>query len=166
MRQDAFAEKVGVHLNTIGRWERAQRTPDVDDLNKILAAFPHINPAWLLAGEGEMARGSSGGKRLSEIGHDELFVPVIQAAIESAGKVDSKIANIYAHAAFDIAGLISESRVDLPAMQEIKDMFSVFMYLENNLENGELMIDGRKIKLSQGDYGRLMDSVFIRRVKV
>jgi transcriptional regulator with XRE-family HTH domain len=56
MRQEDFSDMVGVHLNTAGRWEREQRTPDINDLNKILAAFPEISPAWLLTGEGAMNR--------------------------------------------------------------------------------------------------------------
>jgi len=53
LRQDAFANKIGMHINTVGRWERGQRTPDVNDLNRILQACPDISPAWLLTGEGE-----------------------------------------------------------------------------------------------------------------
>lgn len=52
--QDAFSQEVGVSKMTIGRWERGERTPDADDLNRILMAYPDINPAWLLTGEGEM----------------------------------------------------------------------------------------------------------------
>lgn len=157
MRQDAFAEMVGVHLNTVGRWERGQRTPDVDDLNKILVAFPKISPTWLLTGEGDIERKSGTGQLLAESGYDELLVNVIQAAIESAGKVNTKTAKIYAHCAFDISTLISESRDDLPTVEEIKGMFAVFMMLENNLDNGELKLGGRKIKFAQVDYGKLMD---------
>ncbi len=56
LRQDAFANKIGMHINTVGRWERGQRTPDVNDLNRILQACPDISPAWLLTGEGEKIR--------------------------------------------------------------------------------------------------------------
>ncbi len=41
---------------TVGRWERGERKPDYDDLNRILKAYPDISPAWLLTGEGEMKR--------------------------------------------------------------------------------------------------------------
>jgi transcriptional regulator with XRE-family HTH domain len=56
-KQEDFARSLGVHQNTVGRWEREQRIPDVDDLNKILAAFLDINPSWLLSGEGPMLKG-------------------------------------------------------------------------------------------------------------
>jgi transcriptional regulator with XRE-family HTH domain len=150
MRQEAFAELIGVHLNTVGRWERGQRTPDIDDLNKILAAFPKINPAWLLTGEGDKERKSGVGQLLSETGYDELLVHVIQAAIESAGKVNPETAKIYAHCAFDISALIAESRDDLPSVEEIKGMFAVFMMLENDLTSGNL-------KLKQRDYEKIID---------
>lgn len=150
LRQDTFAEMVGVHLNTVGRWERGQRTPDIDDLNKILAAFPQISPTWFLTGEGEMERKGGVGQLLSETGYDELMVNVIQAAIEAAGKVNPEAARVYAHAAFDISGLISESRDDLPGVQEIKGMFAVFMMLENKLSS-------RELKLTQRDYGKIVD---------
>lgn len=58
LKQDEFAEKTGCHKSTIGRWERGEQFPDIDDANKILKAFPDISPAWLLADEGAMLRGA------------------------------------------------------------------------------------------------------------
>lgn len=55
--REAFARSIGVHSNTIGRWEREEQYPDVDDLNYIFSIYPDINPAWLILGEGEMRRG-------------------------------------------------------------------------------------------------------------
>lgn len=54
--QEDFASIVGVHRNTVGRWERETRNPDILDLGGILRAFPDINPTWLLTGEGTMHR--------------------------------------------------------------------------------------------------------------
>ena len=59
-QQEDFARQVGVHKNTVGRWERGERKPDTDDLSSILTTFPDISPAWLLVGEGEMRRGETG----------------------------------------------------------------------------------------------------------
>ncbi len=55
-RQGDFANSLGVNKNTVGRWERGEQTPDVDDLNLILKAHPEINPIWLYTGEGEMKK--------------------------------------------------------------------------------------------------------------
>jgi len=54
--QGEFAEKLGFHKNTIGRWERGDSVPDADNLAKILDVYPWVNPAWLVCGAGEMER--------------------------------------------------------------------------------------------------------------
>lgn len=54
--QEEFAKKISVSKSTIGRFEREERRPDIEDLNKILAAYPYIHPAWLLTGEEPMER--------------------------------------------------------------------------------------------------------------
>lgn len=54
-----FARKLGVHSNTIGRWEREEQAPNLEDINIILFTNPHIDPTWLLTGEGEMRRGDT-----------------------------------------------------------------------------------------------------------
>lgn len=56
LTRDEFSVKIHVHKNTIGRWERGEQTPNVDDLNRILQVYPDINPVWLLIGEGEMKK--------------------------------------------------------------------------------------------------------------
>jgi transcriptional regulator with XRE-family HTH domain len=57
IRQEDFAEMVGVKKNTIGRWERGEQHPGFEELNRILSLHPEINPAWLLTGEGPRERG-------------------------------------------------------------------------------------------------------------
>ena len=54
LKREDFSQKIQIHPNTVGRWERNEQTPNVDDLNKILEVYPNINPTWLLTGEGEM----------------------------------------------------------------------------------------------------------------
>ena len=51
-----FASKLGIHKNTIGKWERGESVPDANNLAKILNTYPWVDPAWLLTGEGEMRR--------------------------------------------------------------------------------------------------------------
>jgi len=50
--QKEFAEKLGFHFNTIGRWERGEKFPTQPDICKILSHYPEINPTWLLIGDG------------------------------------------------------------------------------------------------------------------
>lgn len=57
MPQEEFAKILGVHKNTLGRFERGEGKPNIEELQKILSAFPNINPTWLLTGEGPMTRG-------------------------------------------------------------------------------------------------------------
>lgn len=58
-KQDEFCLKLKVNKNTLGRWERGEGVPNAEDLQHILKLFPDINPAWLLADEGEMRRGAT-----------------------------------------------------------------------------------------------------------
>jgi len=54
--QEDFAKLLDVHKNTLGRFEREEGKPNIEELQKILSALPDINPAWLLTGEGNMRR--------------------------------------------------------------------------------------------------------------
>jgi transcriptional regulator with XRE-family HTH domain len=58
LSRDKFAPIMCISKTTLVNYETGLRTPDADFLNKVLAEFPKISPAWLLAGEGEMERGS------------------------------------------------------------------------------------------------------------
>ena len=53
MSRADFAKTIGVHLNTVGYYERNQRTPDALVLIKICSKFA-IKPEWLLFGEGSV----------------------------------------------------------------------------------------------------------------
>jgi phage repressor protein C with HTH and peptisase S24 domain len=47
---------MGVSKNTLIAYEKDERWPGADFLNKLLELHPEISPAWLLAGEGVMRR--------------------------------------------------------------------------------------------------------------
>ncbi|MBC8018791.1 MAG: helix-turn-helix transcriptional regulator [Verrucomicrobia bacterium] len=54
--QEDFAKLLDVHKNTLGRFEREEGKPNIEELQKILSALPDINPTWLLTGEGDVKR--------------------------------------------------------------------------------------------------------------
>lgn len=47
-----FAKKLGIHLNTLGHYERGQRVPDALVLTNICNLFA-VKPSWLILGEGQ-----------------------------------------------------------------------------------------------------------------
>lgn len=53
MNQQDFAEKLGVHKNTIGKWERGDAVPDLSSAT-VLCSNLGLSPYWLLNGEGPM----------------------------------------------------------------------------------------------------------------
>lgn len=65
VRQEDFADRLGVKKNTVGRWERGEQIPDAENLAKILDSYPDINPSWLLTGEGNI-------NREKELGREEV----------------------------------------------------------------------------------------------
>lgn len=50
--QAAFALEIGAHKNSIGNYERGDRTPDADFLRRIIDAGYSAN--WVITGEGPM----------------------------------------------------------------------------------------------------------------
>jgi hypothetical protein len=56
-----FAKKVGVKQNQASNWVNTDYKVGAIVINKIITAFPAINPTWLLTGEGEMLKPTSNG---------------------------------------------------------------------------------------------------------
>ena len=57
-----FADIVGVNRSSISHLISGRNNPSLDFLQKVLVKFPHINPDWLLLGQGTMYRNSANGK--------------------------------------------------------------------------------------------------------
>ncbi len=57
-----FADAVGVNRSSISHLISGRNNPSLDFLQKVLVKFPHINPDWLLLGQGTMYRNSANGK--------------------------------------------------------------------------------------------------------
>jgi len=58
LSQDEFSQRIGFHKNTIGNYERGERTPDVDFLRAVCEKLD-ISSEWLLWGKGSMHRGEA-----------------------------------------------------------------------------------------------------------
>ncbi len=56
--RDAFARELGIHKNTLARYETSQRLPDAAFLKR-LCDHGGVTPEWLLAGNGHSARDSA-----------------------------------------------------------------------------------------------------------
>lgn len=55
--QDDFAQRIGVHKSSLGRYERGESVPDSNFLSTICLEFG-IYPQWILLGTGPMKEGS------------------------------------------------------------------------------------------------------------
>ncbi|WP_066631734.1 helix-turn-helix domain-containing protein [Labilibacter marinus] len=60
MASSKFADLLGVNRSSISHLLSGRNNPSLDFLQKVLLKFPHINPDWLLLGQGNMYRNSKG----------------------------------------------------------------------------------------------------------
>jgi len=58
LSQDEFATRLGVHKNTIGKYERGERQPEAEILSRLRSELG-VDVNWLLTGEGEMRPGGA-----------------------------------------------------------------------------------------------------------
>lgn len=72
LKQDVFAQRLGIHKNTVGTYERGVRVPDATLLNRICVEFG-VSPTWLLLGQGPMHVNSQG---LGHMRHGERSIEV------------------------------------------------------------------------------------------
>lgn len=94
LTQAEFSEKLGIHKNTLGRYERGESEPDLTFCAQVCALFG-ISPHWLLFGNGPMrvsdsAEANDGqsfflpGKMKEADGAGLVMVPMVEARL-SAG---------------------------------------------------------------------------------
>ena len=57
-RQQEFAAAIGLTQQSISNMERGKTEPAAKSLNKLFAAFPQVNLAWLVTGAGEPLAGA------------------------------------------------------------------------------------------------------------
>jgi phage repressor protein C with HTH and peptisase S24 domain len=80
----SFSKKLGIHRNTLPKYESGERTPDSDLLSFVCKMF-NINPSWLLLGEGEMHQDKQGTLITRETGADYIRVPRYEVAASAGG---------------------------------------------------------------------------------
>ncbi|MEE9366706.1 MAG: helix-turn-helix transcriptional regulator [Dehalococcoidales bacterium] len=54
LRQQGLADKLGVTVGSVVRWERGDHPPNTEALLKLLELEPRLDIEWLLTGRGEM----------------------------------------------------------------------------------------------------------------
>ncbi|MSS28092.1 helix-turn-helix transcriptional regulator [Desulfovibrio sp. PG-178-WT-4] len=113
MSREEFARIIGVHVNTVGRYERGESEPDISITSKICREFD-VNPHWLILGEGKYGIDSDhsgiphfyethgrGYRQYTSIGDDSMLLEIIVAyvlqenGLEMSKKQISAIANLY-----------------------------------------------------------------------
>ena len=77
MTQEQFALTIGVHRNTVARWESEKGVPDYNALREIIVHFK-VAPEWLFAETGDTSPAAT------PDGVDVFFVPKVEARL-SAG---------------------------------------------------------------------------------
>jgi len=122
LSQVAFAERLGVDKNSVGRYERDERQPDADYLRRIHLEFV-VSVDWLLTGEGDMhptegtlAQQSQAVAAPGEIGLDE----------ELMGRLVDGILKVYKEEGvrlppIDLGRLVARFQADLVAAYDDPD---------------------------------------------
>lgn len=59
MSPSRFAEEIGIQRSSISHLISGRNKPSLEFIQKILARFPEVDPAWLLTGNGEMLPGGN-----------------------------------------------------------------------------------------------------------
>ncbi len=80
-----MSARLGIHLTSYGRYERGERSPDLEFIEKVCREF-NISPTWLILGEGPM--------RLEEVmeavaevplGYIDPAVQLVEEAVAETG---------------------------------------------------------------------------------
>ena len=135
LTQSELAKKIGVATSTVGMYERAQREPDFETLEKI-AAFFGVNMNTLLgnnSGENPLS-----GTKIPVLGKVAAGIPI--TAVENIldyEEISSEMASSGEYVALKIQGSSMEPRM--------YDGDVVIVRVQSSVENGEVavvMVDG------------------------
>lgn len=90
--REKYAPKLGVSLTTIANYEGERRSPDAVFLQKILEIHKHVNPTWLLTGEGPMERCVDQQQAVPAAFKRSLLKDVVEAVEEHLNSRDLELA--------------------------------------------------------------------------
>ena len=71
IKQVDFIKSIGVHIQTLSKYENNKVEPGADVLRRIAVSFP-ISSAWLLTGEGEIDSGYKSEPANKNVSGDDL----------------------------------------------------------------------------------------------
>lgn len=71
-----FAGRIGVQRSSMSHVMSGRNKPSIDFLEKIIRAFPEVDPRWLITGEGEWKNEKSDRDGIGEISVDRALADV------------------------------------------------------------------------------------------
>lgn len=97
MTQDEFAQRLEIHKNSLGRYERGESTPDLSFAQSVCNTFG-ISPDWLLFGYGSMRSGET--PQSAQLPTDITMVPMVEARLSAGHGSFETSADVEGHYAF------------------------------------------------------------------
>lgn len=83
--QGEMSTQLGIHLTSYGRYERGERSPDLEFIEKVCRTF-NVSPTWLILGEGPMRPGEiTPGEAPGKLGYIDPAVEMVEEAIIETG---------------------------------------------------------------------------------
>lgn len=85
LNQTEFGKKIGITMRAVQKWENGKSKPQNSTLKSLINTF-HVNPDWLLNGDGEMFLGENKQQEVSDI-ISIPYYPEVSAAAGSGALV-------------------------------------------------------------------------------
>ncbi|MCD7931600.1 MAG: helix-turn-helix domain-containing protein [Tannerellaceae bacterium] len=116
VKPNSFAEEIGIYPQRLGNYLRG-RTPDLETLDKILAAYPEIDARWLLTGEGFMTAAEETTENILKELEDKDRKYNTVSPIQPGFAIKGRIREILARNNYDPETFSSESKISKSSLQ-------------------------------------------------
>lgn len=145
LSQSDFASRLGVHVNTLGKYERDQRLPDAEFLTNLTLTFG-IDTTWLLTGQGSMRVGTSGAgheagpavfRTAEELGDGFVLLPRYEVRAAAGGGAAINSEQVVDHLAFKASWVRHTLRRSPAALILIEAMGDS---MEPTISHGDLLL--------------------------